>query len=144
MQNQIMGTVIKLFIVSMFFFSCQNRSEGLIFDYMLDIKTEELSAQDLLLKYYPSSKNDSTAKKTIIGMLKEKRTWLKNIDLVDLDIIEIEKENQSERLDGLKWESGIFLVYYKKKYLMPFLIKDHKIVSTIIISKGKRKYFLQL
>ena len=112
--------------------------------YLLDIGNNELTVSDLVKKYHPNSLKDSIVKRTFSDLYTGLRKDVQIQNLKAKPIISI--EDLPEELSGLdiieNENRSIFLVFDDKRCLFPVLVKDGEILSTIIMTKGKRKYFL--
>ena len=139
-----MVTVIKFSLALLMLSTFQNNSGQLILEYVQDVKNSNLKIEEVLTKYYPTANTDSLAFDAIFNMVSGQREYFQKIDIKYLEVYHVEKEHKREHLNGLTWEPGIFELRHKDDYLLTFLIKENRIVSTTILSKGKKKYFLIL
>ena len=151
LQNQIMKSVIKFCLVICCYFSLiasplAQSYEQVVQSYIQDLK-ESSSVEDILRKYHSTAFDNQELLEHIKTIISDRKKALQesNTDETTVKAISKEEVDNYPFLKGLNWENGqVYVVYTQGERLMTCLVEQQKITSTIIMSKGKMKYFMKL
>ena len=137
------GKLILMVLFPLIPFSCTAQSdESVILEYIEDLRSTK-SIDSVIYKYYPSAPGDDEFYSIIKEQEENKRTYLNENPGIKIEIKRVKKSDDYLFMQGLKWQEGIYLVLVGDQSLK-LLIKNKRIVSTSIMTKGKMKFFLKM
>lgn len=142
MLNQILDLVTKLIllITTSFLFPIDSKNAK---KYVHDLMNETVSLSSFIQTYHPLVLEDPAALKEFEVVFKARREALLAGNKVAIK--KLGRNNNYEDLKNLTFKEGkVYVVEIDNELLMPLLVRDSKVVSSIIVKKGNMKYFLML
>ena len=142
-----MGLADRLVIITSIMLVCScvaiNHKEDLILEYVNKVKGD-ISIENIIDEYHPTARNDESAYFELKNILEQRRSYLNTTGDAQIIIKKVKRSSDHTLLKGLEESNQVYLIYLDEIEFIPVLIEDSKIASTILMSKGSKKYFLKL
>ena len=120
----------------------QNKKD-VVSKYLRELKSD-VQIDSVVFKYHPLAIQDQSLLTEFRKLMSERRMFLQRNSKKKIEIINVTNLSNYSFLSGLNWQEGIYVVLIGDEKLMTVLVEENRLVSTILITKGKKKYFLKM